>query len=233
MRSRSEWQAIADGLAAAHSHEEISDDDWFAGMAAIFDGAYPAGDGPRAQSGFGGDAARWEAARGPVALAIDRPGTFLDIGCASGHLLECLVEWSPHPIEPYGLDLAPSVASLARARLPRWAGRIYDGNALTWQPPRRFDFVRTELVYVPDRLQRTYVERLLREVVDVGGRLIVCGYGSPRSSLAAHPVARVLRGFGFEPELAYSGVAPEGGGALIEVAVLRAPAWGAPAGRGP
>jgi len=222
VRSRSRWQAAADGLAEAHARAEIADDEWFAGMAAIFDAAYPDGDNPRAQSGFGGDEARWEAARRPVALAIDRPGSFLDIGCASGHLLECLVDWSPHSIEPYGLDIAPAVASLARTRLPRWGDRIFDGNALTRRPPRRFDFVRTELVYVPDSRQRAFVERLLRDVLEPGGRLIVCGYGSPRSGLVAHPVAGLLADLGYEPELAYAGIAPEGGGAVIEVAALRA-----------
>lgn len=55
-------------------------------MAAIFDVAYPAGDNPRAQSGFGGNEARWEAGRRPIAEQIDRDGTFIDIGCANGYL---------------------------------------------------------------------------------------------------------------------------------------------------
>lgn len=225
MRTRSEWQEAADELTRGRAAGEISDERWFAGMREIFDAAYPAGDNPRAQSGFGGDEARWEAGRRPVADAIDRAGTFLDIGCASGHLLECLVGWSSHRIEPYGLDFAPAVAQLARGRLPQWRDRIFVGNALTWEPPIRFDFVRTELVYVPDDLQAAYVRRLLGEVVEPGGRLIVCGYGSPRSGLVAHPVGRVLRDVGFEPELEYAGRAPEGGGAIVEVAALRAPTW--------
>jgi SAM-dependent methyltransferase len=142
---------------------EIDEARWFAEMASIFDAAYLAGDNPRAQSGFGGDEARWEAARRPITDAIDRPGTFLDVGCASGHLLESLIRWSPHEIEPYGLDLPPAVVELARRRLPQCADRIFHGNALTWEPPRRFDFVRTELVYVPADRQRELVERLLQE----------------------------------------------------------------------
>ena len=191
-------------------------------MAEIFAAAYPKGDNPRAQSGFGGDEAHWVAARRPIADAIDRPGTFLDIGCANGHLLECLVRWAPHAIEPYGLELAPAVAALARERLPRWAGRIFVGNGLEWEPPRRFDFVRTELVYVPSERERAYVERLLDRVVVPGGRLIVCGYGSPRSGLVADPVAIRLRSYGLEPELEYEAEAPEGGGAIVTIACLRA-----------
>jgi SAM-dependent methyltransferase len=218
---RAFWQARADALDAARGRGEIDDAQWFAGMAGIFESAYLAGDNPRAQSGFGGDEARWEAARRPIAEAIDQDGTFLDVGCASGHLLESLVAWTPHRIEPYGLDLAPALVEVARRRLPQRADRIFLGNALTWEPPLRFDFVRTELVYVPAARQRDLVERLLAQVVDPGGRLIVCGYGSPRRGVLPDPVCATVRAWGFEPELELCAPAPEGG-PIIEIAVLRA-----------
>ncbi len=123
---------------------------------------------------------------------------------------------------PYGLELAPRVAELARRRLPQWADRIFVGNALTWDPPLRFDFVRTELVYVPPNQRKTLLERLLGRVVAPKGRLIVCGYGSPRSGLVADPVRATVRSLGFEAELEREVEAPEGGGAIIELAVLRA-----------
>ena len=157
-------------------------------MAAIFDEAYVEGGDARAQSGFGGDESRWELARRPIAWAVDRAGTFLDIGCANGHLMECVVRWSAFPVEPFGLDFSERLVELARARLPQWRDRIFLGNALAWKPPFRFDFVRTELLYVPERHRRLLTERLLNEVVAPGGRLIVCGYGSPRSGVQAHPV---------------------------------------------
>jgi len=53
-------------------------------------------------------------------------------------------------------------------------------NALLWEPPSTFDFVRTEMVYVPNRRRQEYLERLLERVVAPGGRLIVCSYGSSR-----------------------------------------------------
>ena len=71
-------------LAAAHARGALDDDGWFREMASVFEQAYLAGDNPRAQSGFGGDAARWEAGRRPIVRAIDREGTFLDVGCATG-----------------------------------------------------------------------------------------------------------------------------------------------------
>jgi SAM-dependent methyltransferase len=218
---RAFWQRRAETLDDAHARGEIDDAQWFSEMSAIFEAAYLAGDNPRAQSGFGGDETRWEAARRPIAEAIDRDGSFLDIGCASGHLLESLVRWTPHRIDPYGLDLAPALVELARRRLPQWADRIFLGNALTWAPPQRFDFARTELVYVPAERRRQLVERLLAEVVAPGGRLIVCGYGSPRSGIVPDPVCTTVRSWGFKPELELCARAPEGG-PIIEVAALRA-----------
>ena len=215
------WRRIAADLDAAHSRGEIDDEQWFQGMSAIFDAAYLEGDNPRAQSGFGGDDPRWEVARRPIADVIDRDGTFLDIGCASGYLMECIVRWTPYAVEPYGLDIAPAVADLARRRLPQWTERIFVGNALTWQPPFKFDFVNTGLEYVPPSLQREYVDRLLSNVVAPGGRLIVCGYGSPRSNVPTHPVRELIRTYGFESELELEAEAPEGGGPIIEIAVLR------------
>jgi SAM-dependent methyltransferase len=86
----------------------------------------------------------WPSAR--VTFWTNRDGTFLDVGCANGHLMECAVGWlaeSGYRIEPYGLDILPELAALARQRLPRWADRIVVGNAIDWIPERRFDFVRT------------------------------------------------------------------------------------------
>ena len=120
------------------------------------------------------------------------------------------------------------LVELARARLPAWADRVFLGDALDWEPPRRFDFVRTELVSAPPDRRRELVERLLARVVSPGGRLIVCGYGSPRSGLPTDPVRRLVRSFGFEPELEFEREAPEGGGPIVELAVLRAPSPSAP-----
>ena len=73
---------------------------------------------PARPVGLRRDEARWEAARRPIVDAVDRDDRFLDIGCASGHLLECLVRSTPHHLDPHGLDLSPRLADLARRRLP-------------------------------------------------------------------------------------------------------------------
>ena len=87
-------------------------------------------------------------------------------------------------VEPYGLDISPQLAELARTRLPEWAERIWVGNAIDWDPPFRFDFVRTGLEYVPPARQPDLVRRLLETAVCPGGRLII---GSCNEEKAALP----------------------------------------------
>jgi hypothetical protein len=154
------WAAIDAALAAG----EIDEPEWFRRYQAALVPTYLAGDNPRAQSGHSGDPARWEQARRPLLTAIDRPGTLLDVGCANGHLMECLHAWAAEDgmtVEPYGLELSPDLADLARMRLTHWADRIWTGNALTFAPPRRFDYLRTSLGYVPFGRRKDLVARLL------------------------------------------------------------------------
>jgi hypothetical protein len=62
--------------------------------------------------------------------------------------------------------------------------------------------------------------RLLAEVVAPRGRLILCGYGSPRSGVQPYPVRAIARSYWLEPELELEVGAPEGGGSMLE---LRSP----------
>jgi SAM-dependent methyltransferase len=173
---------------------EIDEARWYEEIAAVIVPAYLAGDNPRAQSGSDSTVEDWTYKRGLLAGAFDRDGTFLDVGCASGYLMETLAAWCRergHTIEPYGLDISPELADLARRRLPHWADHIFTGNAIDWLPPEgsppRFDFVRTGLEYVPPRRQRDLVARLLRDVVAPGGRLIIGVYSEERDATRAGP----------------------------------------------
>jgi SAM-dependent methyltransferase len=144
---------------------------------------YLAGSNPREQSGFSRDECDWEHFRRPVISPVNRDGSFLDIGCANGLLMECVVRWAAqdgYTVEPYGLDISEKLVALARQRLPQWRDRIFTGNALEWYPPLRFDFVRTEMVYVPRHQRHLYAKRLLSRFVAPGGVLVVCSYGSTR-----------------------------------------------------
>lgn len=109
----------------------------------LLEEAYLGADDPRGGSGFRGDETLWERTCRPVASAIDQDGTFLDVGCANGPLMESIATWGMeygYGIEPFGLDLIPSFAALARIRLPRWPDRVFAGNLMNWEPPLRLDF---------------------------------------------------------------------------------------------
>jgi SAM-dependent methyltransferase len=154
------WREAAD-IDARLARKEIDEEQWHREWQELVVPAYLAAETPWEQSGKSGTAADWEWSRSHVAFAIDRDGSFLDVGCASGYLMECLPRWTGFAVEPYGLEIAPELAALARARLPNWAERIYVGNALSWNAPQRFTYVRSGLEYAPSSRQRELVERLL------------------------------------------------------------------------
>jgi len=154
------WQDVAE-IDELLERGEIDEADWHRRMQELIVPAYLAADTPWGQSGKTGTAEDWERSRSHVADGIDRGGTFLDVGCANGYLMECLPGWTSFAVEPYGLDISPELAELARTRLPEWRDRIFVGNALDWEPPRSFTYVRTALDYVPPARKRAFLDRLL------------------------------------------------------------------------
>lgn len=174
---------------------------WFADARCVLETAYLAHTEPWRQSGMFGPEARWIALRKPVADCIDRPGSFLDVGCANGYLLECCIKWTAErgiAIEPYGVDISAKLIDLAIERLPQFATHLFVANAFTWIPPIKFDFVRTELVYVPGEYERPFIDHLLTHYLRPNGRLLVANYGedhpNPEEGLltASHPTKRIL-----------------------------------------
>ncbi len=192
---------LVERLNAALERGELDEGQWHRELAAVIVPAYLAAENPRAQSGSSGDEADWEHKRGLIADAVDRSGSLLDVGCASGYLMETLFQWCQdrgHRIEPYGLDIAPELAHLARRRLPHWRERIFVGNAIDWVPPQRYDFVRTGLECVPLRRQWDLVERLLGDVVAPGGRLIIGTYSEECDETRTEPSEEErVAGWGF------------------------------------
>jgi hypothetical protein len=154
------WREVAE-IDELLERGAIDEPGWHRRMQELIVPAYLAAETPWGQSGKTGTAEDWERSRSHVADAIDRDGTFLDVGCANGYLMECLPRWTPFAVEPYGLDISSELVDLARTRLPAWSDRIFVGNALTWDPPRAFTYVRTALDYVPPARKRAFLERLV------------------------------------------------------------------------
>ena len=165
---------------------------------------YLQADDERGGSGFRGDAARWERARRIIVRAMDRDGTFLDVGCANGLLMASIAQWATEEnlaIEPYGLEASAKLAMRARERLPQWSDRIHIGDARRWQPPggMRFDFVRTELEYAHRAERSALVAHLLEQVAARDGRVIVCGYGAASAGIeTVEDVGAEIMAMGFE-----------------------------------
>src|SRR5262245_18750715 len=104
-------------------HSDALPDDYLRLLESL-EPAYLQSDDPIRQSGFGGGAARWRAEREPLLAAIEKDGALLDVGCANGFLLECLLQWSQPrglTLTPHGIDMGPRLVELARARLPLYA----------------------------------------------------------------------------------------------------------------
>ncbi len=176
-------------------------DSWFDNIREVLETAYLLNKEPWKQSGMSGPEERWISLRKPVADCIDKSGSFLDIGCANGYLLEYCIKWTAERginIDPYGLDISPKLLELAKKRLPQFASHFFGGNALTWLPPRKFDFVRTELVYVPAEYEKRYLEFILKNHLEPDGKLLVANYAEhlpdpERSSLpGSYPTADIL-----------------------------------------
>ena len=130
-------------------------------------------------SGAGGGLARWQRKRKLIAAAFDHDGTWLDVGCANGLLMETLCGWAAERnvrVEPYGLELSRRVAERARLRLARWAGRVWSGNVMTWLPPMRFDYVTLLPELVPAELGGAMLVRVRDQFLKPAGRLIVSCY---------------------------------------------------------
>ena len=163
--------------------------------------AYLSTNDPIRQSGFGGGAERWRAERSPLLDAVDEDGTLLDVGCANGFLLECLVGWAAQRgirLTPYGVDAGQRLIRLARERLWRYRSNFYVANAWGWKPPRRFRYVYALYDSVPGEYLVEYVQRLTSGMVDAGGRFILGAYGSRSRRVEPFNVVAFLEAAGYD-----------------------------------
>jgi len=171
------WRRTAE-IDEAYARGDLDDAGWHAANAGIVVPAYLSAETPEGGSGSSRDAAGWEYSRSLIADAV-RPGqTFLDIGCANGHLMESMARWAG--VAPYGLEISAELADLARRRVPQWRNRIWVGNALDWIPPHAFDVVRTSLDFVPAPRR----ERLVEHLLSYAGRLVVGVFNEERETRA-------------------------------------------------
>jgi hypothetical protein len=188
--------------AAARSYRSLGEQDFYADNRRTLEPGYLRGTTPQQGSGFSGGPGEWRQARRHITEAIDGDGTFLDVGCANGLLMESVAAWCAErglDVEPFGVDISPKLAELARRRLPQWSDRIWAGNAADWRPPdgRRFDYVHILLECVPRGRRGDLVRNHLAHTVrPATGRLLVSDYTADPAT--GHPAApETLRSLGF------------------------------------
>ena len=176
---------------------------------------------PVRQSGFGGGPERWRTERELVLDAVPDDGDFLDVGCANGYLLECLVQWGHERhirLTPYGVDCGAYLIALAQQRLPQYAAHFWVANAWEWLPPRQFRYVYSVYDCVPGELLPMYIRRLVTRYVEQGGTLIIGAYGSDSKREAARDLAADIAAAGFR----VAGLSSRGGLPVARVAWIRA-----------
>jgi len=126
----------------------------------------------------------WRASREFIASAIHSPGTLLDYGCANGLLLRCLIEWSDHHLEPYGVEIDRARLAQTAELFPGLAARFtHPADWALGGLPDRFDHVYWAVgdnvdLARPDH--RRWLDRVAGRVAP-GGRLIL-GFYADRSS---------------------------------------------------
>ena len=175
-RAKTEAQAAIDAASLGLERGTLDDRAWTRAVADALGSAYLRDDDPRWQSGFDGDSQLWRDARELILAPVHRDGTFLDIGCATGHLMQCLQSWAMERgrrLSMFGLELSSALVARARAQLPGLADQIFEGNVLDWSPPHTFTFVHVGLEYVPAARRPWLVRRLVDHFVAPDGRLIV------------------------------------------------------------
>ncbi len=196
--------------------------DWFTFVKKLLETTYIAALTQWQQSGKNGTFEDWISLRLPNLAPVDYSGTYLDVGCANGYLLECLLSWATLKgieIVPHGLDYSADLIALAQKRLSFHRSNLFVGNIWNWQPPQRFNYVRTELDYVPRNYHKPLLERLLKEFITKNGKLIISQYRNRQDDLTDNWIDSELEECGFKVIATHSGYSTDGL-ELCRVAVL-------------
>ena len=186
---------------AALENGEITKDEWYEINKIYFTKCYLSHDNPRAQSGHGGDAFHYRYSHLQILDAIHKDGTFCDIGCANGHLMEMVHQWAAgigFDLRMYGVDISEGLIELAQKRLPQWHDHFFIGNAHFWKPTQKFDYIHLRGETVESRhvdgrhiIFTHYMENYMAD----GGRIIIGPYWYENEDT----VQRQIRNWGISP----------------------------------
>ncbi|MEI6728823.1 MAG: methyltransferase domain-containing protein [bacterium] len=151
---------------------------------------------------------QWEKARRPIALAITKPGTILDFGCANSYLGRCLQEWTGlgKGLDVYGMDNQQAKIEESRELFPDTKDHFAttkDTDALN-QFPKEFDYVYwniwTELIKNWNDQCRVIFDWLFNQVKP-GGKIILGFYKSNLEDTDSDKVINKLKEDGFDVQM--------------------------------
>lgn len=153
-------------------------------------------------SNSGGDYVHWKRIRRFITKAIHKDGTFLDIGCANGFLMQCLMHWSEYSITPYGIDNREEAIESAKKLLPGYSDHFQclDGDRLDQLEaadlPSQYDFVYRN--YWKADTTKDYASKVISDLlshVHEGGRAIIGLYWGISHPQNSHEYKNAMESF--------------------------------------
>jgi hypothetical protein len=114
-------------------------------------------------SDFCGSYHSWRLAREILNQHIDNGGTALDLGCANGLLLACLLLWHPRGFIPFGMDINPARIEVARRLMNSFADNFYVHNFFAQEWP----VARADIIIAPWQPSSSFIENCLQRAPKV------------------------------------------------------------------
>jgi len=121
-----------------------------------------------------GNREMWRIAREVILEAVDKDGSFLDIGCANGLLLKDLCAWVKETkgieLVPYGIDIDKDLIKECKEKNSKFKNNFFVVNMENFIPKKKFTFIHSNFS-VTQKFLAKYLKML-----EPDGRLILTLY---------------------------------------------------------
>jgi SAM-dependent methyltransferase len=114
-------------------------------------------------SDFRGSYHSWRLAREILNQHIAGGGMVLDLGCANGFLLACLLLWHPQGFIPFGIDIDPARIEIARRLMSAFTSNFYVHNFFAQEWP----VVGADIIIAPWQPESSFITNCLQRAPKV------------------------------------------------------------------